>query len=119
MPYASAFLGWASGFNVNNLIMGKLNSKSDKSFENIFVSPCQTVRLATLHSNSFPGFCFQLSDAISIVGREDFPDKWPDLITEMVGKFQSGDFHVINGILRTAHSLFKRFDSLLELKILV
>ena len=50
----------------------------------------------------------QLSDAISIIGREDFPAKWPDLITEMVTKIQSGDFHVINGILRTAHSIFKR-----------
>uniref|UniRef100_A0A671T169 Exportin-2 n=1 Tax=Sinocyclocheilus anshuiensis TaxID=1608454 RepID=A0A671T169_9TELE len=51
----------------------------------------------------------QLSDAISIIGREDFPQKWPDLLTEMVTRFQSGDFHVINGILRTAHSLFKRY----------
>lgn len=53
-------------------------------------------------------FPFQLSDAISIIGREDFPQKWPDLLTEMVNRFQSGDFHVINGVLRTAHSLFKR-----------
>lgn len=50
----------------------------------------------------------QLSDAISIIGREDFPDKWPNLIMEMVEKFQTGDFYVINGILHTAHSLFKR-----------
>uniref|UniRef100_A0A8C0NMF8 Exportin-2 n=1 Tax=Canis lupus familiaris TaxID=9615 RepID=A0A8C0NMF8_CANLF len=42
-------------------------------------------------------------------GREDFPQKWPDLLTEMVNRFQSGDFHVINGVLRTAHSLFKRY----------
>lgn len=51
----------------------------------------------------------QLSDAISIIGREDFPDKWPDLLSEMVGKFESGDFHIINGVLRTAHSIFKRY----------
>ena len=25
----------------------------------------------------------QLSDAISIIGQEDFPDKWPDLILEI------------------------------------
>ena len=24
-------------------------------------------------------------------------------------KFSSGDFHIINGVLKTAHSLFKRF----------
>ncbi|KAL3867833.1 hypothetical protein ACJMK2_040679 [Sinanodonta woodiana] len=51
----------------------------------------------------------QLSDAISIIGREDFPKDWPDLIAEMVSKFQTGDFHIINGVLRTAHSLFKRY----------
>ncbi|XP_064625610.1 exportin-2-like [Lineus longissimus] len=51
----------------------------------------------------------QLSDAISIIGREDFPDKWPNLIQDMVNYFASRDFHIINGILRTAHSIFKRY----------
>ena len=54
----------------------------------------------------------QFSDAISIIGREDFPDKWPTLLPEMVEKFNSGDFHIINGVLRTAHSIFKRYDEL-------
>ncbi|CAL1277563.1 unnamed protein product [Larinioides sclopetarius] len=51
----------------------------------------------------------QLSDAVGIIGREDFPEKWPNLIQEMVSHFQSGDFHAINGVLHTAHSLFKRY----------
>lgn len=51
----------------------------------------------------------QLSDAIGYIGHEDFPGKWPDLIPELVAKFQSGDFRVINGVLHTAHSLFKRY----------
>ncbi|PSN33093.1 Exportin-2 [Blattella germanica] len=51
----------------------------------------------------------QLSDAMSIIGRHDFPNKWPDLISQMVDKFATGDFHVINGVLHTAHSLFKRY----------
>lgn len=51
----------------------------------------------------------QFSDAVSIIGKYDFPEKWPTLIPEMVEKFATGDFHVINGILRTAHSLFKRY----------
>lgn len=52
---------------------------------------------------------FQLSDAVSIIGREDFPEKWPGLLQEMISHFQSGDFHAINGVLHTAHSLFKRY----------
>ncbi|XP_039257797.1 exportin-2-like [Styela clava] len=51
----------------------------------------------------------QLSEAISIIGREDFPHEWPTLMQEMITKFQSGDFHIINGVLQTAHSLFKRY----------
>lgn len=51
----------------------------------------------------------QLSDAISIIGKHDFPKKWPELIGEMVDKFGTGDFNVINGVLQTAHSLFKRY----------
>ncbi|KAI5719445.1 hypothetical protein M8J76_010245 [Diaphorina citri] len=51
----------------------------------------------------------QLSDATAIIGKSDFPDKWPSLITDMVAKFGTGDFHIINGVLHTAHSLFKRY----------
>lgn len=51
----------------------------------------------------------QLSDAVSVIGREDFPDKWTNLLPDMVTKFSSGDFHIINGVLQTAHSLFKRY----------
>ncbi|XP_068624899.1 exportin-2 [Battus philenor] len=51
----------------------------------------------------------QFSDAVSIIGKYDFPTKWPGLINEMVEKFATGDFHVINGVLRTAHSLFKKY----------
>ncbi|XP_076182593.1 chromosome segregation 1 [Ptiloglossa arizonensis] len=51
----------------------------------------------------------QLSDAVSIIGKYDFPDKWLELIDKLVEKFNTGDFHVINGVLHTAHSLFKRY----------
>ncbi|CAG0882648.1 unnamed protein product [Darwinula stevensoni] len=51
----------------------------------------------------------QLSDAISTISTHDFPKKWPNLIGDLVGKFNSGDFHVINGVLRTCHSLFKGY----------
>jgi len=51
----------------------------------------------------------QLSDAVSIIGKYDFPNKWPDLINQMVEKFNTGDFYIINGVLYTAHSLFKKY----------
>lgn len=51
----------------------------------------------------------QLSDAITVIGKHDFPDKWPELIGQMVEKFSTPNFHIICGVLHTAHSLFKRY----------
>lgn len=51
----------------------------------------------------------QLSDAVSIIGKSDFPDRWPKLLDEMIQYFVTGDFHVINGVLQTANSLFQRY----------
>lgn len=51
----------------------------------------------------------QLSDSVSIIGKHDFPNKWPDLIKQMVMNLDTNDFFVINGVLHTAHSLFKRY----------
>lgn len=51
----------------------------------------------------------QLSDAISIISKEDFPGKWNDLLPSLVERLKTGDFQVANGVLRTAHSIFKRF----------
>ncbi|CAG2168210.1 unnamed protein product [Oppiella nova] len=53
----------------------------------------------------------QLSDSVSIIGREDFPQKWPNLLDDMIGRMSATEpnFNVINGVLQTAHSLFKRY----------
>ena len=51
----------------------------------------------------------QLNDTVSIIGRQDFPAKWPNLIQEMVDKFGTGNFHIINGVLRIANSMFNRY----------
>ncbi|KAI4498822.1 hypothetical protein M0802_005997 [Mischocyttarus mexicanus] len=51
----------------------------------------------------------QLSDAVSIIGKHDLLNNWPELIKQMIEKFNTGDLPVINGVLHTAHSLFKRY----------
>ena len=53
---------------------------------------------------------FQLSDAIALIGAEDFPEKWTNLLSGMVEQFKTKNFHIINGVLQTAHSLFKRWQ---------
>jgi len=52
----------------------------------------------------------QLSQAIAIIGEEDFPAKWQNLVTDMVQRFKTGDFHVINGVLQTAQSIFEKYS---------
>lgn len=65
--------------------------------------------IVELMLKSPPALQKQLSDAVSIIGKYDFPKKWPQLIDEMIVKFGTGDFYIINGVLQTAHSLFKRY----------
>lgn len=54
----------------------------------------------------------QLSEAITIIGQNDFPDKWPTLIVELETFMKTSidqNFHSILGILQTAHSIFRRY----------
>ncbi|CAH8575839.1 unnamed protein product [Heterobilharzia americana] len=53
----------------------------------------------------------QLSEAISTIWREDFPDRWPNLIPELVQRMAQlgADLSMVHGVLYTAHTLFKRY----------
>ena len=54
----------------------------------------------------------QLSEAITIIGQCDFPDKWPSLIVELETFLKANldqNFHTIQGVLQTAHSIFRRY----------
>lgn len=51
----------------------------------------------------------QLSEALTIISGSDFPDKWPSLMPELLSKMGSGDSAVVNGVLATADSIFRRF----------
>ncbi|XP_025201498.1 exportin-2 [Melanaphis sacchari] len=57
----------------------------------------------------------QLSDAISLIGKYDFPDQWPNLLTTLIENFAAfanapaSDLTPINGALETAHSLFRKY----------
>ncbi|KAG6546655.1 hypothetical protein Mapa_011844 [Marchantia paleacea] len=60
--------------------------------------------------NTPPKIQSQLSEALAIISNHDFPAKWPLLLPELVANLRSStDLHVINGILSTANSIFKKF----------
>lgn len=88
-----------------------LNLQDDDSTDRIHAQDRAAIKklIINLMLHSPDSIQKQLSDAVSIIGKHDFPDNWPELIDQMVEKFNTGNFHVINGVLHTAHSLFKRY----------
>lgn len=56
----------------------------------------------------------QLGEAVCIIGKKDFPLHWTSLMETMVARVQEGctqqNFVVINGVLHTLSSLFKRYQ---------
>ncbi|KAJ2057182.1 importin-alpha export receptor [Coemansia sp. S146] len=53
----------------------------------------------------------QIGEAVSIIAENDFPLHWPELISDLVSKLSATDYHVNNGILQTAHTVFKGWRS--------
>ncbi|KAJ2584660.1 importin-alpha export receptor [Coemansia sp. RSA 1836] len=53
----------------------------------------------------------QIGEAVSIIAENDFPMQWPELISDLVSKLSATDYHVNNGILQTAHTVFKGWRS--------
>ncbi|KAI8149148.1 Cse1-domain-containing protein [Fennellomyces sp. T-0311] len=53
----------------------------------------------------------QISDALSIMAAEDFPDNWDNLLEQLIARLSPTDYNVNNGILQIAHSVFKRWRS--------
>ncbi|KAL8494897.1 hypothetical protein ACS0TY_019165 [Phlomoides rotata] len=83
--------------------------------------------IVTLMVNTSPKIQAQLSEALTIIGKHDFPRAWPTLLPELVVTLdnlsQANDYVSVNGVLATINSLFKKFryqfktnDLLLDLK---
>ncbi|ANB15048.1 Cse1p [Sugiyamaella lignohabitans] len=53
----------------------------------------------------------QIGEAVSTIADSDFPDKWENLVPELVSRLGS-DIKTNNGVLAVAHSIFKRWRPL-------
>jgi len=109
-PECEMYIRVAAAVNFKNfikrnwrIIEGETNRINDKDRESI---KQLIIRLMLKNPEALQR---QLSDAISIIGREDFPEKWENLLPEMIDRIQNGTIQEVSGILQTAHSLFKRF----------
>lgn len=50
-----------------------------------------------------------LSESISLIAEQDYPEHWQNLLPELVQQFNSAEITVVVGVLKTANSIFKRF----------
>ncbi|KAL7197451.1 hypothetical protein ACSBR2_020068 [Camellia fascicularis] len=77
--------------------------------------------------SSAPRIQSQLSEALAVIGKHDFPKSWAALLPELKSSLEkageASDYATVNGILSTVNSIFKKFryqyktnDLLLDLK---
>ena len=67
--------------------------------------------ILTLMCSTPPQIMRQLSEGLRIMAEVDFPKKWQELLPELIQKLKANmnDMNVVNGVLETANSIFKRF----------
>ncbi|ORX36025.1 Cse1-domain-containing protein [Kockovaella imperatae] len=51
----------------------------------------------------------QIGEGLAIIAEKDFPEQWEGLVDELVGSLSPDNFVINNGVLATAHSIFKRW----------
>jgi exportin-2 (importin alpha re-exporter) len=54
----------------------------------------------------------QLGDAISVIADSDFYHKWDTLVDDLVSRLTPDDIVTNNGVLKVAHSIFKKWEPL-------
>mmetsp|Transcript_22644 Transcript_22644/g.47061 ORF Transcript_22644/g.47061 Transcript_22644/m.47061 type:complete len:1004 (+) Transcript_22644:128-3139(+) len=56
-----------------------------------------------------PQIQVQLGESISLIAASDFPSQWDNLLPDLISRLDNRDWSVVNGVLVTANSIFKRF----------
>ncbi|SCU88032.1 LANO_0D00870g1_1 [Lachancea nothofagi CBS 11611] len=54
----------------------------------------------------------QIGEAISVIADSDFPQRWPNLLDDLITKLSTDDMVTNRGVLAVAHSIFKRWRPL-------
>nr|GMC95577.1 Exportin-2 [Ipomoea batatas] len=70
--------------------------------------------IVSLMISASPRIQSQLSEALTVIGKHDFPKAWPTLLPELVLSLdklsQANDYASVNGVLATLNSLFNKFQ---------
>ncbi|XP_030488902.2 exportin-2 [Cannabis sativa] len=126
----------AAAVNFKNHLRGRWAPSASSDEPNAVASPSPIpdpekdqikALIVSLMLSANPKIQSQLSEALAVIGKHDFPKSWPALLPELISSLQkasqASDYASINGILGTANSIFKKFryqyktnDLLLDLK---
>lgn len=56
----------------------------------------------------------QLSETVNIISQNDFYKDWPNLLGELIEKLKTSDLSIMEGVLQTCHSIFKKYRNQYE-----
>ena len=56
-----------------------------------------------------PALQSQCSESIALIAAVDFPERWDNLLPDLISKFTDHNWDIVNGVLLTANSILKRF----------
>ena len=56
-----------------------------------------------------PALQSQCSESIALIAAVDFPQRWDNLLSDLISKFTDPNWNIVNGVLLTANSILKRF----------
>ncbi|KAG7575139.1 Armadillo-type fold [Arabidopsis suecica] len=105
----------AAAVNFKNHLRSRWLPAADSGISPIVDSEKEQIKtlIVSLMLSSSPRIQSQLSEALAVIGKHDFPKSWPALLPELIANLQkaalAGDYVSVNGILGTASSIFKKF----------
>ncbi|XP_010518325.1 PREDICTED: exportin-2-like [Camelina sativa] len=105
----------AAAVNFKNHLRSRWLPSADSGISPIVDSEKEQIKtlIVSLMLSSSPRIQSQLSEALAVIGKHDFPKSWPALLPELIANLRNavnaGDYASINGILGTASSIFKKF----------
>ncbi|EOA26521.1 hypothetical protein CARUB_v10022574mg [Capsella rubella] len=105
----------AAAVNFKNHLRSRWLPAADSGISPILDSEKEQIKtlIVSLMLSSSPRIQSQLSEALAVIGKHDFPKSWPALLPELNANLEkaavAGDYASVNGILGTASSIFKKF----------
>ncbi|GAX23712.1 hypothetical protein FisN_12Hh289 [Fistulifera solaris] len=103
----------AAAVHFKNLIKKGWDVNREEGNDGIIISDNDRVTIKThlvqLMCTTPPQIQLQLTESISLIAKVDYPQKWDNLLGELIQQFNTTDPTVLMGVLKTADSIFNSF----------